>query len=385
MARTLQVTPYSLFTGLHCSDIEGAQTGRPTLFVLMLLRAGGTLIEAPRGITCRNPNWEQSQAMNQWTGTRKGGACWGQPSLPVIAMPSSRCNCTVRWWMRSRFVPALFWACRTYSGVQQKHVIHNVHKNMLKIGQVEAEASAVTQTSVQFLKGIQYQALPYLDVWELIFHHCTVYTLQTHLEFGLRASACLACPLTVSTSAQPVSIADNEYQRSISYTTSLQSMSTFSLETEGIRPTPGLLLTSQVVLPVVLLGFTRWTCFAHCPSLSTIRIVQENALLKLIHELCSHPPLQWIRGPGMLAVFADLWSLCAEKDVWNDRMVLGVGRRFTHVHTSQARKLFHLRTAVTCADLVAGVIPKLWAAGDPQQLYWTPVSARFLWCASVLW
>lgn len=159
--------------------------------------------------------------------------------------------------MRSRFVPALFWACRTYSGVQQKHVIHNVHKNMLKIGQVEAEASAVTQTSVQFLKGIQYQALPYLDVWELIFHHCTVYTLQTHLEFGLRASACLACPLTVSTSAQPVSIADNEYQRSISYTTSLQSMSTFSLETEGIRPTPGLLLTSQVVLPVVLLGFTR--------------------------------------------------------------------------------------------------------------------------------
>eukprot|EP00434_Breviolum_minutum_P005372 symbB.v1.2.004737.t2/scaffold275.1/size244369/7 len=127
-----EVTPYSLFTGLHCSDIEGAQTG-----------------------------------------TRKG--------------------------------------------------------------QVEAEASAVTQTSVQFLKGIQYQALPYLDVWELIFHHCTVYTLQTHLEFGLRASACLACPLT------------------------------------GIRPTPGLLLTSQ-----------------------------ENALLKLIHELCSHPPLQWIRGPGVI-------------------------------------------------------------------------------------
>ena len=33
-------------------------------------------------------------------------------------------------------------------------VIHNVHKNMLKIGQVEAEASAVTQTSVQLLKGI---------------------------------------------------------------------------------------------------------------------------------------------------------------------------------------------------------------------------------------
>ena len=162
-------------------------------------------------------------------------------------------------------------------------------------------------------------------------------------------------------------------------------MSTFSLKTEGIRPTPGLLLTSQAVLPVVLLGFTRWTCFAHCPSLSTIRIVQENALLKLIDELCSHPPLQWIRGPGMLTVFADLWSLCAEKDVWNDRMVLGVGRRFTHVHTNEARKLFHLHTVMTHADLVAGVIPKLWAAGDPQQLYWTPVSARFLWCASVLW
>lgn len=54
MARTLQVTPYSLFTGLHCSDIEGAQTGRPTLFVLML-RVSGTLIEAPRGIMCHNP------------------------------------------------------------------------------------------------------------------------------------------------------------------------------------------------------------------------------------------------------------------------------------------------------------------------------------------
>ncbi len=80
------------------------------------------------------------------------------------------------------------------------------------------------------------------------------------------------------------------------------------------------------------------------------------------------------------AVFADLCSLRAEKDVWNDRMVFG-----TQFHTRQAHKLFHLRTVMTCADLVAGVIPKLWAARDPQQLYWTPVSARFLWCASVLW
>ena len=63
----------------------------------------------------------------------------------------------------------------------------------------------------------------------------------------------------------------------------------------------------------------------------------------------------------------------------------GLRRRFTQFHTRQAHKLFHLRTVMTCADLVAGVIPKLWAARDPQQLYWTPVSARFLWCASVLW
>lgn len=40
-------------------------------------------------------------------------------------------------------------------------------------------------------------------------------------------------------------------------------------------------------------------------------------------------------------------------------MVLGVGRRFTHVHTNEARKLFHLHTVMTHADLVAGVIPKL--------------------------
>ena len=37
-------------------------------------------------------------------------------------------------------------------GAAEAH--YKVHKNMLNIGQVEAEASATTQTSVQLLKGI---------------------------------------------------------------------------------------------------------------------------------------------------------------------------------------------------------------------------------------
>ena len=56
----------------------------------------------------------------------------------------SFCSCTVLGLQNVQWGSAE--ACYT--------IIHNVHKNMLKIGQVEAEASAVTQTSVQLLKGI---------------------------------------------------------------------------------------------------------------------------------------------------------------------------------------------------------------------------------------